>query len=498
MNFRTRLMICLNGLLLVTLALVSVVTMWSTRLSMRERAKRDALGTASLLASAVRSALEAPREPGAEDSSVSTATVQRLLNNVVDAGNLEAVFVVKPGGDLAPGTPGELITEYYHQNLDCVASQSRKGLKLLAQFRGDSLDASVPLTGFGAKPGALVCTFDTTQLNEAVSSSLWDIALLSLGGLAAGALIANVLAQRVSGPVRKLAEAATAVGTGEFGHRVKVESHDEVGTLAESFNRMAESLETYTDRLARSSAEKEAMQREMDIASEIQKSLLPDSCPAVVNFDIAAASVPARDVGGDFYDFIPLSEGRMGVVIADVSGKGVPAALLMALSRSLIRAYSHERPSIVQALQLANAFILNDTRSGMFTTCFYAVIDPERRNLTYVNAGHNPPVITRSGGDVVMLPASGTPLGILEEPGVKEEVCQLGSGDLALMYTDGVTEAQDRFGEQFGIERLESVARNSQRFVAAEASTRLLTAVRTFTGDQPQFDDMTAVVLKVL
>ncbi|HEB83911.1 MAG TPA: HAMP domain-containing protein, partial [Bacteroidetes bacterium] len=314
----------------------------------------------------------------------------------------------------------------------------------------------------------------------------------------AGALVSSVLAKQVSGPVRKLAEAAKVIGAGGFSHRVRVESQDEVGMLAESFNKMADSLETYTAELAQTTAEKEVLGREMDIAAEIQRSLLPESCPQVRGFEIAAESVPAREVGGDFYDFIPLSEGRWGVVVADASGKGVPAALLMALSRSLLRAYSQDKPSILSALEHVNKFMLDNVGPGMFVTCFYAVLDPRRKVLRYVNAGHNPVVVARAEGQVSTLRATGTPLGVLEQPGVVEETCELASGDLVLMYTDGITEAVDAYDEQFGVERLAEIAKNSGTLAASEISGRLLTAVRTFAAGQPQFDDMTTVVIRVL
>ena len=548
MHFRTRLMIYLNGLLLVTVASVSGLTLFTSVHSLRQRARRDALGTASLLASAVSLVAQAPQGAGgtagdpaeAREEMVSYPgavadaadldefwhavqdadlpakpaeqpapglALRRLVQGLITAGNLKAIFLTDSQGKLvtwgSPSASGDLASkdlasEYWNRQLDVLALETIKTLKPMARFRGNSLEASVLLTGFGGEPGALICELSTRRLDEAISTSLWDIVALSIAGLIAGALVSSVLAKRVSGPLHELAEAAKVIGTGGFSHRVRVESQDEVGMLAESFNKMADSLETYTAELARTTAEKEVLAREMDIASEIQRSLLPESRPQVENFEIAAESVPAREVGGDFYDFIPLSEGRWGVVIADASGKGVPAALLMALSRSLIRAYSQDKLSILSALEHANGFMLDNLGSGMFVTCFYAVFDPNQKILRYVNAGHNPVVVTRSEGQVLTLPASGTPLGILEQPGVAEETCELASGDLVMMYTDGITEAVDAYDEQFGIDRLEEITRNSGGLTAAEISGRVLTAVKTFAAGQPQFDDMTVVVIKVM
>ena len=424
--------------------------------------------------------------------------VQRLVQNVVDAGNLKAVFVVDAEKTLESPNSDDLVKDYYYNKLDVMAAETMQTLRPVVRFRGKVVEACVPLPGFGGRTGALICRLSTQELDRAISSSLRDIIVLSIAGLIAGGLVSGVLAKRISHPIQRLVEATSVVGTGGFHHRVQVDSRDEVGMLAASFNKMTDSLETYTAELAQTMSEKKALARELDIASEIQRSLLPESCPQIDNFDIAAVSIPAREVGGDFYDFIPLPEGKWGVVIADVSGKGVPAALLMALSRSLIRAYSQDRPSVLAALELANSFMLKDMRSGMFVTCFYAVIDPAQRTLSYVNAGHNPPVVTSAGQHVRVLPASGTPLGIIEETGLREELCQLKPDDIVLMYTDGITEAMDSVGEQFGVQRLQEIGRNATGLSATDIQERVLTAVSTFTVNQPQFDDMTSVVLRTL
>lgn len=502
MGFRTRLMLYLNGLLLITVALIGGLTLFSTVHSLRERARRDTLGTATMLASVVELLAgpsgEAESPVGAPGAAQVKSAAHRLVQSVVGVGNLEAVIVVSPDGQIESPTDDEQKRDYYTSGLDLMAAETSRTLKPDSRFRGGWLEVCVPLAGFGNRAGALICRMSTRRLDEAVAASLRDVVVLSIAGLFAGALISSVLAKRVSEPVRALANAARIVGSGGFTHRVRVDAADEVGMLAESFNQMAESLEAYTKELAQTTAEREALRREMDIAAEIQRSLLPASCPTIDGFDVAGDTLPAREVGGDFYDFIPLPEGRWGVVIADVSGKGVPAALLMALSRSLIRAYSRSHPSVLNALELANDFMLKDTRSGMFVTCFYAVVDPRRRTLVYVNAGHNPPVVARPTEPVVLLRASGTPLGVIEQPGIVEEQCDLAAGDTVLMYTDGITEAAAPNGERFGVHRLEEVVRNSLHVPAAQVCRRVISAAEAFAEGQPQFDDMTAIVLRVL
>jgi len=519
MSWRTRLIFYLNGLLLVTISLIAGVAMFTSAKNLQERARQDALGTASLLVNAARMAIPAlpPLEepaggwpsPAAREAAVTARkrierdawreAIRRLAENPTEAGNFEAIFVAEEHAQLlawsTPYADEDLVSQYWH-GMDRVVRETVAYRTPIARCEGDFLVATVPLERDLGGAWVFLCKFDTAQLHAAIAATLRHIVLLSLGGLVAGAAVSSVLAKRICRPVRQLAEAAQVIGSGEFDHRVRVESKDEFGVLAESFNHMAESLQASMQQLASAAAEKETRRREMEIAWSIQQSLMPESCPQLQNFDVAAESAPAEEVGGDFYDFIPLPDGRWGVVIADVSGKGVPAALVMSLSRCLIRAYSQDKPSVLDALQLANSFMLRDVRSDMFVTCFYAVIDPSRETVTYVNAGHNPPLVTRSEGEVLMLQASGTPLGILAEDDMTEEVCRLGPGDVALMYTDGITEAASAYGEQFGVSRLRSVVRNVRQRPASEVAQRVLTAVRAFAGDQPQFDDMTLVVLK--
>jgi sigma-B regulation protein RsbU (phosphoserine phosphatase) len=427
--------------------------------------------------------------------------VNRMVQHVVDAGNLRAIFITDPLGRPAvcgsPGTGRDLFHVFYQGKLDLHAKRTIRTLKPTASFRGNAVEACVPLPAFDGQVGTLICRMATRELDRATNAALHDVAMLSIGALLAGAAVANVLAKRISRPVKSLAEATRHIGSGGFGYRVAVESNDEVGLLAASFNKMADSLETYTGELAQSHAERESLRREMDIAAEIQRSLLPAACPRLSRFDIAADSRPAHEVGGDFFDFIELPGGRLGIVCADASGKGVPAALMMALSRSLIRAYSQDRPSALDAMQLANGFLCREMRSEMFVTCFYAVLDPGTNTLSYVNAGHNPPIIRRMDGETVLLRASGTPLGVIEEMEFLEETCPLVPGDVVLMYTDGMTEAQDAYGEQFGPERLQDLVRRTLHLPAGKIARRAVTAVETFSRGQPQFDDMTLVVLKV-
>jgi len=246
-------------------------------------------------------------------------------------------------------------------------------------------------------------------------------------------------------------------------------------------------------------SELERKKAELRIAHDIQMSFLPERLPEVPGIEVAALALPAKEVGGDFYDAIPLPGGRTAFTIADVAGKGVPAALFMALSRTVLRANTRVPRSAREVVGEANALIAEDAKSGMFVTLFYAVADPGRRTLTYVNAGHNPPLLFRPDGErPTRLKGTGIILGVMPEAEFGEETIALETGDLLLLYTDGITEAINSREEQFGEERLIETVMNCRDLPPGEIVDRIRDAVTAFSGDEPQFDDQTLMILRVI
>ena len=240
-------------------------------------------------------------------------------------------------------------------------------------------------------------------------------------------------------------------------------------------------------------------ERELILAGEIQASFLPRSLPEIPGWQLAVALQPARQTCGDFYDVIPLPNGRIGLIIADVADKGAAAALYMALSRTLVRTFTilyHARPDY--ALRAANHRIRADTDSEQFVTLFLGIFDPAIGTLLYANAGHNPPLCLRAKppGKVQALMRTGIPLGMFEGKGWGRESTRLAGGDALLLYTDGITEAQNGRGELFGSERMVNTARQYLGASAVELQDALMGAVADFVGDTPQFDDIALMVLK--
>ena len=244
-------------------------------------------------------------------------------------------------------------------------------------------------------------------------------------------------------------------------------------------------------------AARQVLEKELDVAREIQKSFLPGRAPNVPGFQIAAYWRSARRVGGDFYDFMPLANHHQGLAIADVADKGVPAALFMALSRTLLRATAMSGRTPAEALNRANELIMSDARSDLFVTIFYGVLDPKSAVFTYANAGHNPPIwFEARSGTTHFLKEHGIALGVVPEVLVKDYQVKLESGDVLLLYTDGVTEAFNTAGDEFGDPRLAQVIHDHAADPAKAIIDAIVEAVRDFVGDEPPFDDLTMVVVK--
>ncbi len=249
-------------------------------------------------------------------------------------------------------------------------------------------------------------------------------------------------------------------------------------------------------RLRRAEAERQRLDQELAVAREIQRSLLPPAPPQAAGWSIDMAWQSARRVGGDFYDFIPLPDNHLGVVIADVSDKGVPAALFMVLSRSLVRASALNHHSPAEALKRANRLLQQDNRAEMFVTVFYGVIDLKTGEMRYASAGHNPPLLCRGAGDLVRLEARGIVLGIMRDAALEEQRIRLEPGDTLMLYTDGVTEAIDEHEEQFGEARLQETLCAHHDQPLGDLRQTLLDTIAEFTAGQPPFDDLTLVLVR--
>ena len=335
-----------------------------------------------------------------------------------------------------------------------------------------------------------------------------DLLLLLMGAaglvflvMYAGALLLGLmLARSITRGVHELSVGTQRLRLGDFSHTIPIRSRDQLGELAESFNHMSRGIRD----LLREQAEKERLEEELRIARQIQMSLLPgDTLRSVPGVRIAALCLPAAEVGGDYYDVLPLGADRMGVLVADVSGKGTSAALYMAELKGLVLSLSRIYDSPARLLVETNHILAAHMDSRTFVTMTYAVVDGAARSMRFARAGHNPLIHmeARTGRTRVLAPPGlglGLDRGELFASILEEQEVPLAPGDFFLFFTDGLSEAMNSGAELFGEGRLRRILEQSEGLGSEELRERILDEVQRFVGDAAPHDDLTMVVLKVV
>jgi sigma-B regulation protein RsbU (phosphoserine phosphatase) len=251
-------------------------------------------------------------------------------------------------------------------------------------------------------------------------------------------------------------------------------------------------------RLYQESLEKRRLDGELEIARSIQQSFLPKGNPIIPGYDIAGMNVPSEEVGGDYYDFIPIVDHQLGIAIGDVSGKGIPAALIMAAFRASLVAEIRNNYAIRTIFAKVNSLLEETSERGSFVTAMYGVLDSKNGIFTFANAGHNPGLLLRNDGSVEQLIEGGAPFGILPRVQYEERPISVRPGEVMLWYTDGVTDATDEQGELFGAERLEDMLRKNRRKPATEILHDIHREITGFADDGSTMDDVTMIVVKIL
>jgi sigma-B regulation protein RsbU (phosphoserine phosphatase) len=342
------------------------------------------------------------------------------------------------------------------------------------------------------------------RLADALMFFLVAIGIMFLIIEAVALVMGLALARSITSAVHELFMGTERVRQGDFTHRIAVRSRDQLGELADSFNQMTGSIEN----LLQTAAEKKRLDEELRIARQIQMSLLPRGAVDFPGLGITALCVPAREVGGDYYDFFKLGPGRVGVLIADVSGKGTSAALYMAELKGLVLSLSQIYQSPRQMLLEVNRIISENLDTRSFITMTYGVIDLGARLLTFARAGHTPLLYLRGdggdGGDIQVLTPSGLVVG-LRIPGAQEKFDELleesrvdlHAGDVFVFYTDGISEAMNRDSDLFGDSRLGRLVEEHGHLETGELRERILREIESFVDGADQHDDMTMILIKV-
>lgn len=322
-----------------------------------------------------------------------------------------------------------------------------------------------------------------------------SVRTLSLGLLVVGlALIGIVpISHRMTRHLTSLSDGVRQLASGDFRTRVPVRSRDEFGSLAAAFNQMAADLERHQTLVV----EQERLRRELELSRLIQTEMLPRAGLRLGAAEIKGISIPAREVGGDFFNYFVLADGRLALLVGDVSGKGVSAALLMANVQATLRARLPLETALATLAAGLDREIDETTPRGVFLTLFMGILDGNGRTLRYVNAGHNPQFVVRSTGEIVALSSTGLPIALFPGHGYREASVDLDGGDLLFFYTDGLVEAENDAGEMFGAERLQSVLRTVATQGVAAVLHQVEATVRAFRGRTEPLDDATLMALRL-
>ena len=353
-----------------------------------------------------------------------------------------------------------------------------RGSVLLSRHLGGELLGSRDVAGWDLPEG------DAVINNEAGSVPTAGLRL---------AACEKCLAVAISVPGRRLGVLAVADKESRDGRVLDFTATD-ARLLSLFANQAAAAIETA--RLHRDAIEKERIDRELELAAAIQREILPRALPDVPGVELAAVNLPTRQVGGDYYDFFPLSEGRLAFLVADVSGKGVPAALLVSTVHAAVHLQIDESKTIPELISRIDRHLRKYAATRKFLTIFFGLLDPAEGTFRYVSAGHNPALLARAGGGVERLESTGVPVGMLPNASWREETLTLSPGDLLAVYTDGLTEAVNEREEEFGVDRLVAALDGGRSLPARELSDRIVGAVAEFARGMPQYDDQTLLLLR--
>jgi sigma-B regulation protein RsbU (phosphoserine phosphatase) len=290
-----------------------------------------------------------------------------------------------------------------------------------------------------------------------------------------------------------LSDGVRQLASGDFRARVPVRSKDEFGSLAAAFNQMAEDLERHQVLVV----EQERLRRELELSRLIQTQMLPRAGLRLGPAEIRGVSIPAREVGGDFFNYFVLPDGRLALLVGDVSGKGVSAALLMANVQATLRARLPLETDLATLAEGLDREIDKTTPRGVYFTLFIGILEIDGRTLRYVNAGHNPQFVLRGDGGIVPLTSTGLPIALFPEHGYREASIDINPGDLLFFYTDGLVETENETGEMFGAERLQALLTADRSAGIDTVLEHVEQVVRTFRGRTEPFDDATMMALRL-
>lgn len=419
-------------------------------------------------------------------------------------------------GFVRPGTPDILLLQSGDKSERSVSGLSGTITKLVEKIGDDWCESNISVIegNMVTKQGQyLVRAYRmpvvTGELDTMVTLSKQDIVrtldglfrailITAIIAIVLGALVSLVLASQVTQPLKRLVQDMQVVAEGNLDHGTVAVSKDEIGILANTFNIMTKNLKKAHE----AELETQVRKHELEVAKEIQANLLPSHIPQVPGYDIGSFYQPAKEVGGDYFDFIEIDKDHMGFVVADVSGKSIPGSIIMGIARALIRTEALRTLSPAQTFVGVNRILSQDIRKGMFVTAMYGVLDTRNGELWISSAGHNPAIIWRQADQKNhLVNPKGMALGLSDKAAIfnkaiREEKFQLQPGDRVIFYTDGVPEAMNPNNEEFGDDRLcQLVAQDAAR-ESSQLLDHLVKNLTTWRKNCPQSDDITIVTFR--
>jgi len=336
-------------------------------------------------------------------------------------------------------------------------------------------------------------------IQEPLEKAYINIGIVALAALLLGIIGSFMLGVAITKPVEALEKGTQIIGRGNMDHIIMIDSSNEIGRLADAFNKMTKDLKTSHLK----ELQQKTLQRELEIAREIQLSIIPKEIPVIKGYKIHAFYKAAEEVGGDYYDIIPISDDKTGIVVADVSGKGVPAALITAMMSSMMHAEAKDTEDPRLAMLSINSKIRDRIKRGMFVTAFYGILDIDRNNIVMVSAGHNETLMYSAAvQDVISYAPKGFPIAMgpteLMEGRMAKETIAMEPGDKIAVYTDGITEAMNKEGKEYGIDTLIKCLKVYGKNEGEVVIQSIMDDVKKFTAGFAQSDDIALVVIERL
>lgn len=376
--------------------------------------------------------------------------------------------------DLNDGVMGYSNLIYYHQGTN---AKGRQGEKKIGYFKYFAPWHWVILaTGYEK---------DVFASRDQLRATLIPLVVLVM---LAGSVVVYLTIGQMFRPIQRLTESTKEVAKGNWDISIDYKSNDEIGALAQSFDKMVQSLR-----------ENARMWHEFKVARDMQAQMLPDTYPEIEGIQISAKSVPTTEVGGDFYDFLQLQDGRLGIVVGDVSGHGVAAAMVMTAALGAVRFAAEEKECTHEVLNMVNFRLNKDIQNHMFVALFYGILDPKTRKLYYTNAGQTMPFLLRNG-EIDFLPQADKtdrfPLGIVKATVYEQLSIELQPGDMLIHYTDGIVDVMNGSHETYGFDRLSESIKQNASLPPSELIDKLIAEMSEYGGDSNIEDDVTLVVLK--